>query len=141
MPAEPLRANAVNIDMSARFVQSSAIVGSPATNAETIVCQITVPANATIVTGVQLWGWVAFTVGTSGTGATLKLRQTNTSGSVINVGTGASTVAATNLIETGCQGLDAAGTLPNQVYVLTLQITGGAATSTVSAVQLVALVI
>lgn len=141
MPAEPLRANAVNVDMSARFVQSSVVVGSPATNAETIVCQITVPANATIVTGVQLWGWVAFIVGTSGTGATLKLRQTNTSGSVINVGTGASTVAATNLIETGCQGLDTAGTLPNQIYVLTLQITGGAATSTVSAVQLVALVI
>lgn len=141
MAPEPIRSNGINVDLSSRFAQSSSIVGSPATNAETSICTVTIPANVLAVTGVMLWGWVAFTVGTSGTGATLKLRQTNTSGATINVGTGATTVAATNLIETGTQGIDTAATLPGQVYVLTLTITGGAATSTVSSVQLCALVI
>lgn len=127
--------------MSARFVQSSVVVGSPAAASETIVCQITVPANAVIVTGVQLFAWVAFTVGTSGVSAKLLIRQTNTSGAIINVGTGAQGVTAAALTETGCQGLDTAGTLPGQIYVATLTIGSGAATSTVSAVQLCAWVI
>lgn len=141
MAPEPIRANIVNADLSQRFFQTQTISASPATNAETTVATLTVTANAAVINGIQLFGWVAFTVGTSGTAATLKIRQTSTSGSTINVGTGATTVVAANLIETGCQGLDTASTLPGQVYVLTLTITGGAATSTVSAVQLYALVV
>ena len=78
---------------------------------------------------------------TSGVSALLRIKQTSTGGAVINVGTGLSTVVAANLVETGCQGLDAAPVLPGQVYVLCLTIGSGAAVSTVSAVQLIAIAV
>lgn len=141
MPAEPVKVNAYNVDMSGRWATTSVVAGSPALAAETVIATLTIPQNAAVISGIQLWGWCAFTVGTSGVSANLRIKQTNTSGSAINVGTGLTTVTAANLVETGVQGFDTAPTLPNQVYVLTLIVTSGAAISTVSAVQLSALIV
>jgi hypothetical protein len=142
MPAEKIYLSALGLDMSPRFVQSQVVVASPPAATETTICTITVSANAAVTTGIQLSGWVAFTVGTSGTACTLRIRQTNTSGSVVAT-TGATTggITAANLVDMNVQGLDTAGVLPGQVYVLTLTVTAGAAASTVSACQLTALVI
>lgn len=132
MPS-PIRFASVGIDLRDRFQTSTTIVGSPALAAETIVGQITFPnfGDPAILAGIQLNGWVAYTVGTSGTAATLRIRQTNVAGNVV-VSTGALTRAAGNLAADDINGQDAPPGVG--VYVLTLQITAGAATSTVSAV-------
>jgi hypothetical protein len=140
MPAPAIRYDGHAVDLSGRFFSSTAITGSPATNAETIVCTLTIGENVSLQQATYLFASVAFTVGTSGTGATLRIRQTNTSGTSL-YSTGAQTVVATNLWETAGQGVDTAGTFPGQVYVVTLQITGGAAVSTVSAASLIAMVV
>jgi hypothetical protein len=142
MPAEKIYQSALGLDLSPRFVQSQVVAASPALAAETIICTVTVPANAAIASGVQLTGWAAFTVGASGSACTLRLRQTGTSGTVIGT-TGATTggVAAGNLCDMNVQGFDTAGVLPGQVYVLTLQVTAGGAVSTVSGCQLTVLVV
>jgi hypothetical protein len=123
-------------------VSSTTVAASPSAATETTICTITIPANAAVTTGIQLQGWAAFTVGTSGTACNLKIRQTNTSGTTISA-TGATTggIAAANLVDMNTQGLDTAGVLPGQVYVLTLTVTAGAAASTVSACQLTALIV
>jgi hypothetical protein len=139
--ADPIRMLGSAVDLSPRFVSSSTIVGSPATNAETIVCQIpAISSISQVISGVFLSGVVSFTVGTSGSAVNVRIRQTNVSGTVV-AATGAITggVSATNLLSQDIQGFDA---LPGvAVYVLTLQVTAGAAISTVSATNLVALVI
>jgi hypothetical protein len=142
MPAEKIYQSALGLDLSPRFVQSQVVAASPSAATETIICTITIPANAAITSGILLQGWAAFTVGTSGTACNLKIRQTNTSGSTI-AATGATTggVAAANLVDMNVQGFDTAGALPGQVYVLTLTVTAGAAASTVSGCQLTALVV
>jgi len=135
MPTEPIHLADINIDFSQRFLVTTAVVASPATNAETIIAQL--PAfNAGIpfLKGVYLQGWAAYTVGTSGTAVTLRIRQTNVSGSVI-VTTGALTGSqhgAGILSDDDVNGFDT-GPAAGQVYVMTMQVTGGAATSTVSA--------
>lgn len=136
MPVEPFHQSALGIDMSSRFAQSSTIAASPAAATITAICSLTFPNFATvaIATGVQLEGWVAFTVGTSGVSAKLDIRQTGTGGAVIAT-TGATTVAAGNLVSLAVQGLDTAP-LTAGVWVLALTIGSGAATSTVSATQL-----
>ena len=142
MPAEIISRSALSIDLSPRFVQSSVVAASPSAATETTICTLTVSANAAIATGIQLMGWAAFTVGTSGTACNLKIRQTGTSGTTI-AASGATTggITAGNLVTLDVQGIDTAGVIPGQVYVLTLTVTGGAAASTVSACQLTALII
>lgn len=142
MPAEKIYQSALGLDISPRFVSSTTVAASPSAATETTICTITIPANAAVTTGIQLTGWAAFTVGTSGTACNLKIRQTNTSGTTISA-TGATTggIAAANLVDMNTQGLDTAGVLPGQVYVLTLTVTAGAAASTVSACQLTALIV
>ena len=140
MPAEPLRESAVNIDLSPRFVQSSAIVGSPATNAITSVCTVTCPSNAAVVSGVQLFGQVSLTVGTSGVTCLVQIRQTGTAGTVVG-SSGAVTVVAGNLVNVTVSGFDTAAALPGQVYIIAVTIGSGAATSTVGFTQLSALVV
>lgn len=136
---EPTLLSARGIDLSARFAASSAIVGSPAGSSETIVASVTIPSNVQVYNGIELVGFAAFTVGTSGASATLTLRQTSTSGTSIAT-TGAVTVTAGNLISHYLGGIDTAPAA-GQVYKLTLTIGSGAAASTVSAVYLRALVI
>lgn len=139
--ADPFRESATNLDMSPRFAQSSAVAGSPALAAITSICAVTVPNfnNLSVATGVQLEGWCAFTVGTSGVSALLQIRQTGVAGSII-AATGALTVVATNLVTFAVQGLDTAP-LAAGVWILALTIGSGAAASTVSAAQLTATVI
>jgi hypothetical protein len=138
----PINEGADAIDLSPRFVRSAVVVASPAAAAETIIAQTAAIGDVAVMQGVRLSGWAAFTVGTTGSAATLRLRQTNVSGTVIAT-TGAVTggIAAAGLVALDVEGFDAAATPPGQVYVLTLQVTAATAGSTVSAVMLSGLVI
>ena len=138
----PIQFSGASIDLSPRLRQSAAIVGSPALAAETIVCQTPAFSDTASLSGVLLVGSVAFTVGTSGTAFTLRIRQTGLAGTVV-YSSGAVTggVAATNLLAPAASGFDTAPAANGQVYVLTLQVTAGAAASTVSATNLVALLV
>lgn len=135
-----IRQTAASIDLSSRVVYSVTVAASPSAGTETTVATLTIPTSLAVASGVHLFGYAAFTVGTSGVSANLKIRQTDTSGSTI-AATGATTVTATNLKTMTVMGVDTAATLPGQVYVLSLLIGSGAATSTVSAVYLCALVV
>lgn len=138
----PIQQSAAALDLSPRVQTTKTVVGSPATNAETIIASLTLAGDIAVVSGIELLGWAAYTVGTSGTATTLRLRQTNASGTVVAT-TGALTggIAAAALVAQDVDGFDAAPTMPGQVYVMTLQVTAGAAISTVSAVYLRALIV
>ena len=139
-PPTPLRLAAPGVDLSGRLFHSATVAASPAASSETTIATLTIPANLVVTTGVFLFGFAAFTVGTSGVSVNLKLRQTDTSGSTVKA-TGAVTYTAADLGAGSLFGLDASPTLPNQVYVLTMTVASGAASSTVSAVTLLALVV
>jgi hypothetical protein len=130
------------IDLRPRLVVSTVVVASPALAAETIIAQTAAIGDVSVQQGVLLGGWAAFTVGTTGTAVRLRLRQTNVAGTVV-ADTGALTagVAAAALVAQDVEGFDAAAVPPAQVYVLTLQVTGGSAVSTVSAVKLSGLIV
>jgi hypothetical protein len=138
----PIAQNAANIDLSQRAVATTSIVGSPALAAETIIASLTVNTDEAIISGIMLRGFAAFTVGTSGTATTLRIRRTNVAGSVVAT-TGALTggVAAAALVADTILGFDTGAATTGQVYVLTLQVTAGSAASTVSAVEFDALVV
>jgi hypothetical protein len=130
------------IDLSQRAGATTTVVASPALAAETIIASLTLNTDEAIVSGIMLRGFAAFTVGTSGSAATLRIRRTNVSGTVVAT-TGALTggIAAGNLVAETILGFDTGAAQTGQVYVLTLQITAGGAASTVSAVELDALVV
>jgi hypothetical protein len=138
----PINEGADAIDLSPRFVRSAVVVASPAAAAETIIAQTAAIGDVAVLAGVRLSGWAAFTVGTNGTAARARLRQTNVAGTVI-ADTGAVTggIAAANLVTLDVEGFDAAAVSPSQVYVLTLQVTAASAVSTVSGVLLAGLII
>lgn len=140
MPAEAVLRSIQSIDLSTRFVTSVTVDGSPALAAETQVAHVALPANLAVTTGVFLWGWLAFTVGATGTATTVRIRQTGLSGTVV-ANSGALTATAAQLVEKSIGGLDASPVLPGQVYALSLQVTGGSGASTVSAVHLVAIAV
>jgi len=143
VPADPIRITSSGVDLSDRFAASTTVVASPAAAAETIIASLTLGANLSTKLGVLLTGWAAYTVGTNGTAVQLKLRQTNVSGTTV-AATGALTGSqhgAAILSADDIQGLDTAPVFPGQVYVLTMQVTAGAAASTVSAVFLAAFAI
>lgn len=130
------------VDLSQRAAATTAVVGSPALAAETIIASLTLNTDEQIISGIMLRGFAAFTVGASGTAATVRIRRTNVSGTVVAT-TGALTggIAAGNLVAETILGFDTNVPGTGQVYVLTLQITAGGAASTVSAVELDALVV
>lgn len=138
----PIGENAAGLDLSQRAAATTAIVGSPALAAETIIASLTLNTDEQIMSGVMLRGFAAFTVGTSGTAVTLRIRRTNVAGAVVAT-TGALTggIAAAGLVAETILGFDTGAAVTGQVYVLTLQVTSGAAASTVSAVELDALVV
>lgn len=140
MPATLTR-NSQSDDLSARFPSTTVVVASPTAAAETIIATLTIPnfGNLAVVSGVQVFGWAAYTVGTSGTAVTLKIRQTSVSGTTV-VSTGALTKTAANLYTDDVQGVDTAPPTGG-VYELTMQVTNGAAASTVSAVYLGAVIV
>ena len=127
------------IDLSARFISSTTVVASPAAGTETVIGSVTLPSGLSVNSGVLLFGWAAFTVGTSGVSSNLKIRQTSVSGTTI-AASGAATEVAANLDERNVQGFDASPA-DAQIYKLTLLIGSGAAASTVSALSLVAIVV
>lgn len=137
---QPIRDDSVGIDLHHRFQQTKTVAASPSANAETIIATLTLSdfGDIQVVSGIQIIGWAAYTVGTSGTAVTFQLRQTNVSGTVV-ASTGALTATAANLMESEVQGFDA--TPGVGVYVLTMTVTGGAATSTVSALSLRAVIV
>jgi hypothetical protein len=140
--ADTIAVAANHIDLAPRFFQSQAIVASPSAATETTICSLTLTGVPAVTSAIMLFGWAAFTVGTSGTACNLKIRQTNTSGATV-AATGATTggITAANLVDMNVQGADTAGVLPGQVYVLTLTVTAGAAASTVSGCQLLAIIV
>jgi len=138
MPPNPITLGSYGIDLSQRFAVSVAVVASPTAAAETIIAQVTIPnfGGLAINSGVLLYGWAAYTVGTNGTAVQLKLRQTNVSGSTV-AATGALTGSqhgAAILSADDINGFDSGAGVAT--YVMTMQVTAGSATSTVSAVFL-----
>lgn len=126
------------IDLTGRVGSSIVVVASPALAAETIIASLLLPAPVPTAQLVLLDGWAAFTIGTTGSAARLRIRQTDVNGTV-KADTGALTggVAATNLLAQDVAGHDAS---PVTTYVLTLQVTAATAGSTVSAVRLAAII-
>jgi hypothetical protein len=138
----PIRYDSQGLDLSKRLQETTAITGSPAAAAETVIATLGLTgfADTPIVSGVDLSGWASFTVGTSGTAVTLRIRQTNLAGAVV-VTSGALTggIAAANLVAQDVQGFDAGAGVAT--YVLTLQVTAGSAASTISATKLRAILV
>ena len=142
MPVSPIEQSASSVDLSPRIQTTTSITGSPAAAAETIVATLTLTGfgNLSVVSGIDLTGWCAYTVGTNGTAVTFRIRQTNASGNIV-ASSGALTGSqhgAAILSADDVEGFDAAPGIG--VYVLTMQVTSGSATSTVSAVKLRAII-
>lgn len=138
----PIRADIQGTDLTKRFQVYKTVDASPALAAETVIATLTLTgfADTPIVSGIRVSGWAAFTVGTSGTAVRLRIRQTNVSGTVV-ADTGALTggVTAGNLLAQDVEGFDSGAGAA--AYALTLQVTSGAAASTVSALVLQAITI
>jgi len=138
-----IRYTSDGIDLSQRFFGTATVAASPAAATETIIGSLTVTGDIAVISKVYLFGWAAFTVGTTGDAATLKIRQTDASGSTkASTGaTNAGVLAGAQLTTLAAIGLDTAPTLPGQVYVLTLTVANAVAASTVSGLGLVAVVV
>ena len=140
MPVTPIRFDAAGLDLSPRFFRTDTVAASPSAATETTIATLTIGSQLAVVSGILLFGYAAYTVGTAGVSVNLKIRQTDTSGTTIKA-TGATTATAANLGSMDLQGFDTAATLPGQVYVLTMTVASANAASTVSAAALYALVI
>jgi hypothetical protein len=117
------------------------VVASPAGAAETIIATLANVSTDGPSQQVNLAGWAAFTVGTSGTAVRFRIRESSLTGTLV-ADSGAVTggVAAGNLLTGEVNGIDLPGDVAGLVYELTMQVTAGAAASTVSAVALTAIV-
>lgn len=137
MPAEPIHYGGLAVGLRERTAFSNTVTGSPATNAETVVCTLAANNNnITIESGVFLNFCISYTVGTSGTAVTYRIRQGTVAGSGTVIYTSGATtagIAAANLVIESLNGFDASPTMPGQAYCCTVTVTGGAAASTVSA--------
>ena len=139
----PIQDSAANIDLSPRTFYSNSIVASPADATETIICQLTCTGDIAITQGILVFGWCAFTVGTSGASVNAKIRRTNVSGTTL-VATGATNEGVTAATQLGwryVQVQDTGPTMPGQIYCLTLTVGSAAAASTVSACNLIAIAV
>jgi hypothetical protein len=139
MPA-PIQFDASRLNLSPRVFTATSVGGSPAAASETVIATITTSGDIAALAGVLIVAWAAYTIGTSGVSQRLRIRQTNTSGTTV-ADTGAVSATAGNLYSQSIVGFDTSPVLPGQVYVVTLTIGSGAATSTVSAVGAAAIVI
>lgn len=137
---QPIQYTAAGIDLSPRIYTDTSVDASPAAAAETIIATVTCTADIAAVAGIELVGWCSVTIGASGTTSTLRLRRTNAAGTAVAT-SGAFTTAAAGVFDLPIMGFDTGPTLPGQVYVLTLTVANAAATSTVGAVYLRALVV
>lgn len=128
------------VDLSPRVFTTRTVAASPAAATETIVASVTISTGLAVSAGVLLMGFLAWTQGTDGVSYNVKLRKTDASGSTLKA-TGLPELAATKLGSAAIIGFDTSPSLPGQVYVMTLTITLGSAPSTVSAVELDAIVL
>lgn len=136
--AEPIRYDAPLLGLGGRVRQSTTVAASPAAATETIIASLTFDGLVQVEFGVIVIGFAAYTVGTNGVSVNLKLRKTDASGATLKA-TGAVTAVAANLGAGELCGVDTSPVLPNQVYVLTMTVASGSASSAVSAVELLAL--
>lgn len=138
----PIQYDSQRLDLSKRIQVYSTVDASPAAAAETVIATLTLTgfADTAIISGAFLFGWAAYTVGTSGTAVRLRIRQTNVSGTV-KADTGALTGSQHGAGILSADDVNGFDTAPVGVYVLTMQVTAGAAASTVSALVLGAILI
>lgn len=138
----PIRMSGDAVDLSPRFKRTTTVAASPTDATETVIATLTITDDDVIASGIMLRGWAAYTVGTNGVSARLRIRATSVAGTVKG-DTGALTagIAAAALDARSVEGFDTAATLPGQVYVLTLTVGSASAASTVSAVALTVQVI
>lgn len=139
MPAD-IKYSAAAVDLSPRVYFSNTVVASPTDATETIICTLTINQDVALQSGVLLFGFGATTQGASGTGVTLRLRRTNTSGTTVK-STGIIPLAAGVLGAFNVSGTDTGITPAGQVYVLTALHTANAAAATYSGVSLMAIVV
>lgn len=137
---DPISRSGAGVDLSPRVVSTVTVVGSPAAAAETTVASLTITNDLVVGLGVFLFAYCSFTVGTNGVSGVLKIHHTNAAGATVGT-SGAVTLVAANLASISVLGQDLVPALPNQIYIATLQIASGSATSTVAAVQLTAVVV
>jgi hypothetical protein len=137
---QPIQYDSAHLDLSARFFNSTVVAASPAAATETTIATLTLAGDLAIGTGVYLFGWAAFTMGTNGTGATMKIRRTSTAGATI-ASSGITLGVATGIYQPAIMGIDPNPVPNTTVYVLTLTIANGSAASTVSAVNLTAVAV
>jgi predicted permease len=137
---QTIQYDAAHIALASRFFYSTTVAASPAAATETTICSVAIGGDLAVTQGVYLLGFAALTAGTNAVGATLQIRQTNTSGTS-KVSTDAVTVVATKLYALTVVTIDLAPATTTQVYVLTLTMASGSAESTVSQARLVAVVV
>jgi hypothetical protein len=137
---QPIQYDSAHLDLSARFFNSIVVAASPAAATETTIATLTLAGDLAIGTGVYLFGWAAFTMGTNGVGATMKIRRTSTAGTTI-ASSGITLGVATGIYQPAIMGIDPNPVPNTTVYVLTLTIASGSAASTVSAVNLTAVAV
>ena len=133
------------VDLSDRIKKSTTVAASPATAAETVIATTAAFDNQlTFALGVLLIAEAAYTLGTSGASCRLRIRQGTTAGSgTVIYDTGAMTGghgSAATLVADSAGSFDTAPAAGQQ-YCLTLAVGSASATSTVSAVSLVAIAI
>jgi len=137
---QPIQYDSAHLDLSARFYQSSTVVGSPALAAETTIASVTITTDVAITKAAYLLTWCAFTIGTSGTSFRLRIRRDTIAGLTI-ADSGLVTATAANLVAPVIFGFDTTAAPPGQVYVTTLLVTAGSAASAVSAVNALAVAV
>lgn len=136
---EPIQQSGVTVAIGDRVFRTATVAASPADATETVVASLTIPEDIAISKGIYLSGYIAYTVGTNGTSGRVRVRRASVAGATIR-DSGALTRTAAQLVESPIQIMDTGGSLPNQVYVVTLTVGAATAVSTVSAVELVAIV-
>ncbi len=140
---DPINVSAARVDLSTRIAVSTTVAASPAAGTETVIATITGLNFPSIVqqVGVIVQGWCAFTVGTNGVTAQLRIYDTSAATGELIADTGVTTqaVTATKLTTASVAGLDVEG--DQTAYCLTLTIGSGSAASTVSAVQLLVIAV
>src|ERR1051326_4299470 len=112
----PISESGAGIDLSPRVFSSATVVASPADATETTVVSVTCPGDIAIVSGILVMCFVAFTVGTNGVSANLKIRRTSAAGTTLTA-TGAvneGATAATQLVYRYAQFFDTGPTMPGQ---------------------------
>lgn len=110
---------------------STVVLGSPALAADTAIVTTPPVSDDQGQRLIVLKGWLAFTVGTTGTGAILRIRQgAGVTGTSVAI-TGTMQVTAGNLVSFSILGQDSPGEVAGQQYTLCLQVVGATAASAV----------